>query len=439
MKYLVMAALCLFLTTKVQSQNTAVAVKPVRIGQMLPEVMLRNIHNYKTKTADMADFGAKLIILDFWATWCSPCVAMIPKLDSLQKEYQNDIQILSVTYQSQQEVLPFLEKLEKQKGVHYQIPVITDDKELRYLFPHQTLPHYVWISANGTVKAITGMEEITAENIDQFLDGKALKLATKKDTAIRYNTKMPFLINGNGGEGTGLIYHSILSGYTEGLPSQFHAERGNDGNTSRLVLTNSPIIWLYKIAYGNGYTQFFQQNKIAVEVSHPEELNSALKGKAYMDWLQLPGHGICYELKLPAALSGQFYQVMQDNLKLLFPQYTAVVEERKVKAMALVRLSGADRIRAADPSAKVVEKFDPFGFTLQNSTLNSLLCRLQMQYQQASKMPFVDETGYEGRVDLNITANLSSIADMNRALKAYNLQWKEKEVKIRMLVIRDSI
>jgi thiol-disulfide isomerase/thioredoxin len=69
----------------------------IRIGETCPDVALSPIVNFKTSHATIADFKGKLLILDFWATWCAPCVSMIPVTDSLQKEFEGKIQILSVT------------------------------------------------------------------------------------------------------------------------------------------------------------------------------------------------------------------------------------------------------------------------------------------------------------------------------------------------------
>jgi thiol-disulfide isomerase/thioredoxin len=434
-----MATLCLFLRTNAQvPSNPKLQLRPLAIGQMMPELTLTGVHNYKSNTLNLADLEAKLIIIDFWATWCSPCVAMIPKIDQLQQRYHGDIQFISVTYQKEEEVVSFMKKLEERGHVTYQVPLITNDKTLNKLFPHTTLPHYVWIGANGLVKAITGMEDVTAENIDKMLDNQTLSLREKKETSIPYDSSKPFLIDRNGGDGKEMVYHSVLSGYVEGLPSKFLIERADSVHVNRLLDLNTSILWLYKYAFGKGYTTFFPANNVSIEVEHPEELTTGLSSMAYLDWLSRPGHGFCYELRLPKNLAFKFFEVMQANLKLLFPQYTATVEKRKVKTMVLVRLKGADVIQTSHPGGQRIEKFNGFGFKLQNSNINTLIDRVKYGFHINSKYPFRNETGYEGQIDMVIKADLRSITDMNRAFQPYNLQWKEREIEQNVLVIQDA-
>jgi len=439
---IVMATLCLFLRvsgqTPVAKPPVLPSIKPVKIGQRIPEVVLTKLHNYKSSTMNLADFETKLIIIDFWATWCIPCVAMIPKIDSLQKEFKHDVQFISVSYQTENEITTFMDKLEKQHNVHYAIPYSTDDNLLRFMFPHKSLPHYVWISANGTVKAITGAEEITSANIDKAMDDQPLLLTEKKDFMVPYDYNKPLLVDGNGGDGSQFIYHSILTNYIPGLKANMHLERADSIHVNSLTLTNCPVMWLYKHAFGNGLATFYDEDRILLEMKHPEELIPSVRDAAYRNWLVKPGHGICYDLRLPASISNQFYTVFRQNLVTLFPQYAAKVEKRKMKSLALVRLPGSDRIKTMHAGGEVIGIFDNMGFTLQNTPLSTLIRRLQPFLRKSSSIVLINKTGYKGLVDIKIRADLTSVADMNSALKPYNVQWQEEFIEMDMLVIKDT-
>jgi len=43
------------------------------------------------------DFKGKFIIIDFWETWCSPCLQVFPSLDQLREEYPDNFEVLAVT------------------------------------------------------------------------------------------------------------------------------------------------------------------------------------------------------------------------------------------------------------------------------------------------------------------------------------------------------
>lgn len=78
------------------------------------------------KTVHASDFKGKVVVLDFWATWCPPCRAEIPGFVELQKKYQaQGVAVIgvSVDQASADTVKAFAEKL----GINYPV-VLTDAK-----------------------------------------------------------------------------------------------------------------------------------------------------------------------------------------------------------------------------------------------------------------------------------------------------------------------
>lgn len=427
MSIVVMAMLCLFF--KAQSQNTAVDVtaKGIQVGQKVPDVLLTKIHNYKAETAKLSDFKGKLLILDFWATWCSPCIAMRPKMEEMQRQFDDKLQFLSVTYQKEEEVLPFLKKL--MKGSQSLLPEVIEDQVLHELFPHVYLPHYVWIDQNGIVKAITGYEDVTVENITKLLSGKT-ELARKKDMSLAYDKGKPFLIGNNGGDGSNMIYHSVLTGHIDGLFGGYKITPPDSIIGRRITFTNIPLLWIYRQAYGNG-KNFFVNNRVNLEVSDKDKFTTRKSGREYDIWAK--GNEYCYELQIPASSLNNFYQYMQQDLERMFPQYKASVVKRKTKCLALVRTSKADKIKTRGDKSNI--KFTSQGFVLENFPLESLVVQLNALYMQNSPLPIINDTRYTPWVDLTIDANLSSLAELNMALAKYDLALREKELLIDMLVI----
>src|SRR5580704_8704515 len=60
--------------------------KLVVVGDSAPDFSI-NADNGRTITP--ANFGGKLLVLNFWATWCQPCVDEVPSLDALQRRFAN--------------------------------------------------------------------------------------------------------------------------------------------------------------------------------------------------------------------------------------------------------------------------------------------------------------------------------------------------------------
>ena len=58
----------------------------VKIGDMAPPFVVEDINGSKVS---LADYKGKVLILDFWATWCPPCKDAIPHLNNLQQQFQD--------------------------------------------------------------------------------------------------------------------------------------------------------------------------------------------------------------------------------------------------------------------------------------------------------------------------------------------------------------
>ncbi len=436
-----MGVLCLSFSAFGQ-ENRAVDVtaKGIQIGQALPDVAITNIHNYKDKdgkpatTANLSDFRGKLLILDFWATWCSPCVAMIPKMDSLQKVFGDKVQFLSVTYQSEKEVLPFLEKFEKQRGKHYDLPIVTSSKELHKLFPHTTLPHYVWVDGGGVVNAITGHEEVNAENIRKAVVS-SVELVQKRDMKVAYDIAQPLLINGNGGEAASLRYHTMLTGYLDGLSQGYSVTTIADPKGRKVTSRNQNIISLFALAYG-GDSYYFGKNRILLNTTQDHLFRSGknLRGEPLRKWMA-DGHAFCYEVQVQPGQGKSVFEIMKRDLAVNFPMFDVKVVNKKTKCLVLVRTSERDKL--VTTGGQTLNQFTPMECKLVNSTLSVFLSRLEMLYLYKLP-PLVDTTEYSGYIDLALNCNLSNVVEINRELARYDLQLVEQETETELLSITDS-
>src|SRR3546814_10480554 len=102
--------MCLYAVKQVSAQvaepaATAVAdIEPLQIGDTIPEYLwhlpLQVVNHFKGReTITLNDFRGKLIIPDFWATWCGSCVTDMPKIDELRHEFIEKANIFTITFE----------------------------------------------------------------------------------------------------------------------------------------------------------------------------------------------------------------------------------------------------------------------------------------------------------------------------------------------------
>lgn len=86
--FILATLVCLFALTAQAGE-----LKPYK-GKPLPDFSLLDL---KGKKHSLSDYKGKVVLLNFWATWCPPCVKEMPSMQRLQDKYQGkDFEILAV-------------------------------------------------------------------------------------------------------------------------------------------------------------------------------------------------------------------------------------------------------------------------------------------------------------------------------------------------------
>jgi peroxiredoxin len=125
------------------------AAVEVSAQQKAPNLSFKDING---KIIRLSDFRGKVVLLNFWATWCVPCRAEIPDLIENQLRYRaHGLRILGITYPPERtsEIRRFTRKLK----LNY--PVVVGSKETKQAFTSsETLPLTVVIDRQGHIRGI---------------------------------------------------------------------------------------------------------------------------------------------------------------------------------------------------------------------------------------------------------------------------------------------
>ena len=110
----------------VRAEVSAAGLPPSAANGSAPAFSLTDIDG---KKVSLADFKGKVVILDFWATWCPPCRKEIPDFITIQKEYADrGVQIVGVALDE----LPKVQAFARENGMTYPVLIGNDGVVAQY-------------------------------------------------------------------------------------------------------------------------------------------------------------------------------------------------------------------------------------------------------------------------------------------------------------------
>lgn len=114
------------------------------------------------------DLKGKVVVLDFWATWCPPCVASVPDLRALQKRYANEPSFVLIGISADHDEQAWREFSEKNRMVWPQY--LDRDGRITCAFGIHAFPTYIVIDHEGILRYQgIGMGLVGAQNLDDAI------------------------------------------------------------------------------------------------------------------------------------------------------------------------------------------------------------------------------------------------------------------------------
>ena len=141
---------CPVLVGRVALVAALLALLPWAAAGQGRKASLPTLRTVEGRALRLSDYRGKVVLLNFWATWCPPCRAEMPDLIRLQREYgPRGLQVIGVTYPPERRarVRGFTRRLK----VNY--PVALGTRQTKATFTaDETLPLTVIIDHHGTIR-----------------------------------------------------------------------------------------------------------------------------------------------------------------------------------------------------------------------------------------------------------------------------------------------
>ena len=408
-------------------------IAELKIGDQVPDILIDKIINNDKRSIRTLDYKDKLLVLDFWDTTCSVCIASMPKLDSLQSVFGDRIKLLSVTYQPEEMISKFFKT--NRFLTEHKPPVnrasVVDDRILRSYFRYETNPHVVWIY-KGKVVAITGGEYITAKNIQTLLDDKPIDWALKTEF---FDSTTPFVTLNTlwqDASDSHSYSYSILTGQATSVPGEggIHFIQDSVHNHTRVAIFNQDIYTTYQMLLDNtkpvrkeedvakGLVYYPHPSRTVLEVKDPTRYHYKKEYGEYSNWNK--NNLICYEHVQQGILNKMLMSKMaiQDLNNRL--RINGRYEKRKVKCLLFVKTD-----------QPVTDTMD-----LEKGGIPIWLLVMNYLDIHAKYPPAIDETEFTG--GLNMQNYDGTIAGLRKEMQRHGLDLIEAEREIEVIVISDA-
>lgn len=163
MRSAILALLVLAIGYTIYNSVTAEDVEFLRVGDKAPDFALQDMEGNPHK---LSDYRGEGVFLNFWGTWCEPCVKEMPAMDRQYKEFEEQgVQVLAVNIaQSDFEVQSFVDRFD------LSFPVVIDkSKSVMTAYNIRPLPTTILVNPEGEIERIvTG--EMSEQDIIGFME-----------------------------------------------------------------------------------------------------------------------------------------------------------------------------------------------------------------------------------------------------------------------------
>lgn len=148
--------------------NRIIAFSPTEINEKDQDLLTDYewyLKNESDVTVNFITSKGKPVVVNYWATWCAPCIAELPSLEALYKNYKEDVDFYFITSEEPKVVTSFLEKRK------FDIPVYYLLSEPPEVLRSKSLPTTFLIDGSGhVIMKKTGAANWNSQTVKATID-----------------------------------------------------------------------------------------------------------------------------------------------------------------------------------------------------------------------------------------------------------------------------
>lgn len=154
----------------IADQENAVAHPKVAVGKAVPAFAVPDLLN-AGKVLTPASFKGKYLLIDFWATWCSPCKKELPFLHkAFERFHKKGLEVLSISRdKAATDITTFRKKADTPMPWHHSFPQGKAADDLMNTFRVKGIPHILLVGPDGRVLELPG-EALRSEQLEKTLE-----------------------------------------------------------------------------------------------------------------------------------------------------------------------------------------------------------------------------------------------------------------------------
>ena len=177
--YLLPFVFCLIASCRPAAAPVSISNTPVSINNIprtnLPLPVLKNTENlgwksFAGETVKLADLKGKVVVLDFWATYCPPCLEEIPHLNELQSKYGENLKVVGLHIGGEEDQVRVPEFVERLK-INYALAYPQDELSNALMGADNSIPQTFVFDKNGKlVKKLVGFDNFIKADLDTAVE-----------------------------------------------------------------------------------------------------------------------------------------------------------------------------------------------------------------------------------------------------------------------------